>query len=186
VVTSIEGRGKGGTEGRTKTGDVTLAYNAAARDKRDHRRFSMAGKRTNELRRYFSDGWGELDDDQHGRALFSILLHTIANAGGKRAAKMRADWHEFAPWLSEFEFERMASEAMKVHRRWKADKLAQRIGVTYADRQRLGITTIGAVDRSKAERDRLTRERAVAPKKLASLVPTGAGATVVCVGRFTN
>ena len=86
VVASIETRGKGGTEGRTLSGDVKLAYNANARDKREHFHsapiFSKAGRLANELRTYYRDGWGKLDNDQHGRALFSILLHTIAHTGG--------------------------------------------------------------------------------------------------------
>ncbi len=179
VAAHIEGRGKGGTEGRTMTGDVKLAYNAAARDKRDHVRnarvFSKAGKLANELRLIFRDGWGELDEDQHGRGLFAILLHTIAHTGGDVAAKMRSAWREFAPWLSEAEFERMADEAIKVRRRWTADKLAQRIGLTYADRQRLGITMIGAVDVPKAERDRRREARKVearrAKRRAAGVIP---------------
>jgi hypothetical protein len=169
VVASIEGRGNGGIEGRTMTGDVKLAYNAAARDKCEQFRsapiFSKAGRLANELRTYYRDGWGELDNDQDGRALFAVLLHTIANTGGDRLAKMREAQREFAPWLSENEFQRMAEEALRVRRWWTADKLAQRIGLTYEDRQRLRITMIGAVDMPKIERDRLTRERAAAAKK---------------------
>jgi hypothetical protein len=179
VAARIEGGGKGGTEGRNMTGDVALANNAAARDKRDHFRsaptFSKAGKTANELRLIFRDGWGVLDDDQHGRGLFAILLHTIAHTGGDVAAKMRSAWREFAPWLSEADFERLADEAIKVRRRWKADKLAQRIGLTYADRQRLGITMIGAVDVPKAERDRRREARKVearrAKRRAAGVIP---------------
>jgi hypothetical protein len=148
-------------------GDVTLAYNADKSDKRHQaaRLFSKPGRLVNELQLIYRDGWGTLDDDQHGRALFSILLHTIANTVGNVAAKMTAAWREFAPWLPAAEMARLADEAVAVRRRWTADKLAQRIGLTYADRQRLRITMIGAIDMPKAERDRLRKERAVIAKR---------------------
>jgi hypothetical protein len=146
---------------------VTLAYNAAARDKRNRGAggFSKAGRLANELQLIYRDGWGVLDNDQHGRALFSILLHTIANTVGNVSAKTTAAWREFAPWLPDEGMVKLATDAIRMRRRWTADKLAQRIGLTYADRQRLGVTMIGAIDMPKAERDRLRKERAVAAKK---------------------
>jgi hypothetical protein len=119
-------------EGRVTHGDVSIAYRAATRDKRNRGtgRFSPAGKLANELRLYYRDGWGALDDDRQGRILFSILLHTIANTISNVPAKMTAAWREFAPWLLDEEMVKLAAEAIRVHRRWKADKLAQRIGLT--------------------------------------------------------
>jgi hypothetical protein len=154
-------------ESRAIHGDVALAYNADARNKRNRGRggFSGAGRLANELQLIYRDGWGVLDDDQHGRALFSILLHIIANTVRNLPAKMEAARQEFAPWLSDEEMVKLATEAIRVRRRWTADKLAQRIGLTYADRQRLGVTMIGAIDMPKAERDRLRKERAVAAKR---------------------
>jgi hypothetical protein len=153
-------------------GDVALAYDAAARDERDLATvlpripaFSKAGKLANELRSIYRDHWRVLDDDRHGRALFSILLHTIAQTGGDVAAKMMTARREFAPWLTDDETLHIADEAIRVRRRWTADKLAQRVGLTYDDRQRLGITMIGAIDMPKAERDRLRKERGVAAKR---------------------
>jgi hypothetical protein len=43
--------------------------------------------------------------------------------------------------------------------RFKADTLAQRLGVTYPTRQRLKLTQIGAIDVPQAERKRLKKER---------------------------
>lgn len=142
-------------------GDVRLAYNAAHRDRLC---FSKPGKLANELRLVYRDGWGVLDDGQHGRALLSILLHTIANCSGDRPAKMAEARREFAPWLPDAEMGKLADEAIRVHRRWKPDKLAQRIGLNLADRTRLRITMIGATDADKAKRDRLRKERMVEAK----------------------
>ena len=45
--------------------------------------------------------------------------------------------------------------------RWRADKLAARVGLTAAERERLNIRTIGAVDLDKAARKRRRHERKV-------------------------
>jgi hypothetical protein len=130
VAATVETRGRSG-EGRTMHDDVRLAYNAAARDKRDRNRtgapiFSKAGKTANELRLIYRDGWGVLDDDREGRGLFAILLHTIAHTGGYIAAKMTAAWREFAPWMSAAELGRSlpmtrardVEGAMREHGKW--------------------------------------------------------------------
>ena len=140
--------------------------NRALRRDRERKRaeFSKAGKTANELRLIYRDG-GNLDDDRQGHAMFSILLHTIANTGGNVVAKMDAARREFAPWLPDADMAKLADEAIRVRRRWTADKLAQRIGLTYADRQRLRITMIGAIDVPKAERDRLRKARKVEARR---------------------
>jgi hypothetical protein len=94
----VNRRGRGG-EGRTMPGDVALAYSAAARDAGRSPSFLRANVTAAELRRYYRDGWGTLDDDRHGRGLFAILLHTIAQTGSNVPAKMTAAWREFAPCL---------------------------------------------------------------------------------------
>jgi hypothetical protein len=88
------------------------------------------------LRAYYRDGWGELEDDRQGSGLLSVLLHTLAHTHGDIVAKLIAAWREFAPWLPEAEFERMAAEVLSIRRKWSQAKLGQRIGLTYADRQR--------------------------------------------------
>lgn len=81
--------------------EIDMANRAKRRDReaRKFTGFSKAGKTANELRLIYRDGGG-LDDDRQGRAMFSILLHTIANTGGDVAAKMTEARREFAPWLS--------------------------------------------------------------------------------------
>jgi hypothetical protein len=160
VVATVAGRGKG-SEGRTMRGDVALAYNAGARDKPNR---VLANVTAAELRRYYRDGWGVLDDDRQGRGLFSILLHTIANTGGNVTGKMTAAWREFAPWLPVTDMAKLADDAINVRRRWRSATLGQRIGLTYADRTRLRITTAWACDKPKADQGRLTKQRAVEAK----------------------
>jgi hypothetical protein len=62
--------------------------------------------------------------------------------------------------------EDIIAEARCIPRRMKADELARWLGVTYAERQRLGLTRIGACDIGKRartilrkRRDRLAKER---------------------------
>jgi hypothetical protein len=43
--------------------------------------------------------------------------------------------------------------------RWRADKLGIRLRLTEAERTRLGITTIGSIEVTKAERAKRRRER---------------------------
>jgi hypothetical protein len=63
------------------------------------------------------------------------------------------------PLVSEEQLEAAAREAMGQHKLDNADALAARLKLTYADRMRLGITTIGACDLDKAGRTRRRKER---------------------------
>ena len=149
-----------------KHAEVARRYAWGRRERRDDREpWSPAKQLSADLATVYRDHWVELDDDKEGRGLFSILLHTLAHrpAFERLAADARA---EFAPWLSDDAFERMSAEALRVKRKWRPDTLAQRIGLTYADQQRLGVWRfIGAVDVPKAERDRLRAERRNANKR---------------------
>jgi hypothetical protein len=60
---------------------------------------------------------------------------------------------QHAPWLDAHERERVVRRAMAVTAKLPmADTLAKQLGLTFADRQRLHITTIGAMDLDKAGR----------------------------------
>jgi hypothetical protein len=140
---------------------VELESGARRRDRKRRGLAFAQGVRIAEVKRVLRDYYGVLDHDKDGRALFAILLHSIASIGNPankldRCQEVRP---EFAPWLSDDEFERMASEAIRSPRRWRADKLAQRLGVTNADRIRLKLCTIGATDRNKEERAYDRQER---------------------------
>jgi hypothetical protein len=62
--------------------------------------------------------------------------------------------------LSIAEAEAVIAEARRIPRRMKADALARWLGVTYAERQRLGLTRIGACDVGKRARTILRKRRA--------------------------
>ena len=58
-------------------------------------------------------------------------------------------------------------------RRWTADELAEALGLTYRHRTAMGITTIGAIDMNKAQREEL---RAVNSRKRSEAWRRGQGA----------
>lgn len=165
-MTSCIRRGIHAIDDRARRAEVARRYAWARRDKsRDREPWSPAKQLSADLATVYRDHWGELDDDKEGRGLFAILLHTLAHrpAFEKLAVAARA---EFAPWLPDDAFECIADEAIRLKRKWKADTLAQRLGLTYADQQRLGVWRfIGAVDVPKAERDRRRSERRNANRK---------------------
>src|SRR5262249_52771963 len=65
------------------------------------------------------------------------------------------------PWMPADERARLTADVIARPRRWQSDTLARKLNLTDAERRRLRITTIGSVDRTKAERlaDRKQRKR---------------------------
>lgn len=126
-------------------------------------RFSMAGLRCAELERLFAARYGhELPDDDAGRADVVIMLHHLARCAGDPRQRSTAWCAAHAPWLAAAaELEAMLDDVIEKPRRRRADILAERLGLTAAERRRLRITSIGAIDQSKAERlaDRKQRKR---------------------------
>jgi hypothetical protein len=57
------------------------------------------------------------------------------------------------------DLEALIEDTLKQPRRWRADRLAWRLGLTIADRDALGITTIGAVDMEANKRIGRRREK---------------------------
>jgi hypothetical protein len=60
--------------------------------------------------------------------------------------------------MAESEREQLISRVLANPLRWRADSLARRLNLTEAERRRLRITTIGAVDLDKAARLKRRRE----------------------------
>lgn len=71
-----------------------------------------------------------------------------------------ADWcRKWAPWVKDHELAAITSIASTRRRMMTADGAAGLIRLTWADRTRLGIRTIGACDVPKDERMKLAKER---------------------------
>jgi hypothetical protein len=73
--------------------------------------------------------------------------------------RLRIWAHVRLPFMGDEQLKASAQEAIRRPRLDKADPLAVRLRLTYAERSLLGITTIGACDVDKAARARRRRER---------------------------
>jgi hypothetical protein len=126
------------------------------------RRISMAALRIAELGRLFRARYGdELPDDNAGRADAAIMAHHLARRPGDQQRRIAAWAETWAPWMPADELDRLIADTIAKPRRWRADTLAERLNLIDAERRPLRITTIGAVDKTKAERaaDRKERRR---------------------------
>jgi MT-A70 len=125
--------------------------------------------RMRELERLFERRYGRLlPDDDAGRDDLIVAAHHIALLRGD-VIKHIVDWaRAWAPWMPSAEAERLAERVAAEPRKWTADTLAWRLRLSWAERTDLRITTIGAFDMSKAEREverkRRRREAERAPR----------------------
>jgi hypothetical protein len=127
---------------------------------------SIPTLRVAELRRLFRARYGHvLPDDDAGRDDALVTVHHLAH--GQDTELRIGNWLElWAPWMPGSEAAGMLAKAVAKPLRWRADKLGLRLNLTEVERQSLGITTIGSVEVTKAERlarrreqDRLRRRR---------------------------
>ena len=120
---------------------------------------SMVALRIAELRRLFYARYGRtLPDDDAGRDDLVVMVHHLA----RRDADPRRihNWIELhAPWMSAEEANEKVRFVIARPIKWRADKLAQRLRLTEAERRRLRICTIGAIDMTKLERKQARRRR---------------------------
>jgi hypothetical protein len=103
-------------------------------------------------------GHDQLPDDDAGREDLFIAINHLACLAHPR--KHIADWIDaWAPWLTAGEQRDLVGRSLANPQRWTADQLAWRLRLTKEQRNMLGITTIGAIDESKAARTKRRRER---------------------------
>jgi hypothetical protein len=113
-----------------------------------------------EMERLFACRYGRLlPDDDTGRDDLIVMAHHIAFLRGD-VIKHIVGWaRAWAPWMPSTEAERLAERVAAEPRRWTADALAWRLRLSMAERMELRITTIGAFDVSKAEREVQRKQR---------------------------
>lgn len=130
---------------------------AAARKKK-RRRFggpAIVTFRMAELFEFFNSPYGyggaPLPDDDAGRddikLLFQVLSTTL-----DAAQRMVAVSRIWAPWLPPDELAALVADVVAHPRRFKADKIAARLGITAAIRADLKLRTIGAIDKPAEQR----------------------------------
>jgi hypothetical protein len=145
---------------KAKHREIAVRYRAGKKS------FSMASLRCAELRRLFTDRYGfGLHDDDAGREDARIMAHHLAMLAGDQRVRVTAWLSLWAPWMPADEMTRLIDAVTTKALRWRADTLAERLGLTEADRARLRITTIGAIDMTKDERENARKERKVQAKR---------------------
>lgn len=110
---------------------------------------------------------GKLPNDDAGKDDLWIVAQLTRRLGGDISKNLVAWVGRWAPWCSEAWARELAAKACDQPEpyRFTADVLAERQGLTYAERQALGITAIGAIDVDREERERLRRQRSRANEK---------------------
>jgi hypothetical protein len=120
--------------------------------------FSMAALRCAELSKLFRHRWGEfrIPNADEGRLAVKIMLHHLAkrHADPMRIRKWMA---AYAPWMPQDESNELIRYVLAKPLRWRADRLAKELNVTEAERRRLRIRSIGAVDMTKEQRKQQRR-----------------------------
>jgi hypothetical protein len=136
-----------------------IAREYRRRRRRKRAKPTLAELRRRDLMRIFRFRYGlALPDDDAGRHDAALMLrHIAANRSGAR--KRMIAWLElWAPWA---DTGRMIADALAAPRKLlSADELAAALGLTAAARRRLGVTSIGAIDETRADRAAHRRERA--------------------------
>jgi hypothetical protein len=117
-----------------------------------------ASVRVAEIDRVLTDRWGEiLPHDDAGADDAFIVCHHLARRAGDPAVRMQ-DWLDRrAPWMPPAERHALIERVLARPLRWKADTLAKQLGLTAANRTRLKIKSIGAIDQTSAERAEIRR-----------------------------
>ncbi|MGJ4888989.1 hypothetical protein ACQR1Y_12385 [Bradyrhizobium sp. HKCCYLRH3099] len=138
------------------------AEDAKAR-KRKSRKGVSPGLRITELNLEYRDRYGRdvLPDNEEGRRDVWIMLNHLACS---RAPRPRiANWLRWrAPW---FDDDDMIDSIIRKPRFWHADPLGKLIGMTFARRTALALTTIGCPDMPKKKRAELRAAKEVARRR---------------------
>jgi hypothetical protein len=121
-----------------------------------------------ELYRYFNKRFGAapLPDDDDGRDSIKLVFQVLSttNDAARRMYSVAGTW---APWMPADELAAMVDDVVANPRRFKADTIAGRLGITKAIRDELDLRTIGAIDETAEQRKERRREtqRLIAQQK---------------------
>jgi hypothetical protein len=108
---------------------------------------------------------GQLPNDDAGADDLWIAAQLTRRLGGDISKNVVAWARRWAVWCTEAEARALAAHVVDHPYEFTADILAQKLGLTYAERLALGITAIGSIDVERVERERLRRQRSRANEK---------------------
>lgn len=116
---------------------------------------SMAALRLSQLTRWMHDVYGhgaELAAEEQSIEIVRVFAHHM---GGLPDAPRRiTSWLvDYAPFIKGADRERLISEVAQCPLKWSADRLGWKLRITPEQRERLKLTTIGAIGESKAIRE---------------------------------
>lgn len=131
----------------------------ARRYKRKRYPISMGALRVTELQRLRRARYPQgIPDTPNGRVLVRVIVHHLAGLVGDQHRRVTGWLAEHASWMTLADQKALLVEIATKPRRWRADRLAWRLKLIEADRKKLRITTIGAIDVNKT--NRLERRKA--------------------------
>ena len=134
----------------TRRAEIARRYKQKKADKPP---ISLTALRIAELRRLSRDRYGRiLPNDDAGRDDVLVMAHHLARRQGDVPKAIRSYIELEAPWMTSKEVDIIIAKVLARPLKWRADKLAQRLNLTEAERRRLDIRTIGAIDMTKQER----------------------------------
>ncbi len=122
---------------------------------------SLAALRIRDLQRIMLARYRShpIADDKPGRDLITIMAHHLAALPADPRRTITSFLADHAPWFTIAEQQALILETISKPQRWRADTLAWRLRLIDEDRTALRITTIGAIDVSKAMRATRRRKR---------------------------
>jgi hypothetical protein len=159
--------------------EVRRQERTEARKRRQRRRFTgpaIVTLRMAEIFRVFCHRYGSapLPDDDAGREDIRLAFQVLS-ACHDAASRMFSVARVWAPWLPADELAALVDDIAARARRFKADTVAARMGITDALRKELKLKTIGAIDKpaevraaERREQQRLAKEQ----KRRAAGIPT--------------
>jgi hypothetical protein len=153
-----------------------------AGDRRSRRADPKTYIRIRELERLFFDRYGAmLPNDDAGLDDIFVMANHLAQLA-EPDQRITAWLRRWAPWHGEGSTVALIRSVTPKPLKWRADVLARQLGLDYATRMRLRITTIGAIDCGKAKRAALRRKRNNAAKR-ASRARDGAASHATSAAR---
>jgi hypothetical protein len=153
-----------------------------AGDRRRKRADPKTYIRIRELERLFFDRYGAmLPNDDAGLDDIFVMANHLAHLDEPHQ-RITVWLRRWAPWHGEDKTVALIRSVTPKPLKWRADVLARQLGLDYATRMRLRITTIGAIDCGKAKRAALRRKRNNAAKR-ASRARDGAASHATSAAR---
>jgi hypothetical protein len=141
--------------------EIDVRYRSRARCQEPFFRPLLPSIRISELDRIFTARWGDiLPDDDAGIDDAEIMVHHFACL--KRSSHFSMRWLAArCPWMAPDAAIELVDLAQRFPMRWSAADLGKRLGLRYADRTRLRITTIRAIDVTLRQANKIRKVRKV-------------------------